>query len=195
MKKIVVFASGSGTNFQALIDAAESGELPAEICGLLASRAGIKAIERAHLHNIPVTILNEKDFDHKNEFIDEMSDILSKWSPDLIVLAGYLSKIPDAIIERFENRIINIHPSLLPKYGGRGYYGLNVHKAVLANKETESGCSVHIVTTEYDKGPILDQIKVPVLPDDTPEILQKRILKQEHKLLSRVIKKIITSKH
>ncbi len=123
-----------------------------------------------------------------------MVQTLEEWKPDLIVLAGYMKKIPDIIIKKYANRIINIHPSLLPKYGGKGYFGMNVHKAVIENGEKESGCTVHVVTNEYDSGPVLEQTRVPVFPDDTPEALQKRILVQEHLLLPKVIRQILTSK-
>lgn len=194
MNNIVVFASGSGSNFQAIIDAVISGEIPGTICGLLASRTGIRSIERAKENNIPVTVLTEKDFQSVDDYTSALLKALDKWKPDLIVLAGYMKKIPGQMIDLYENRIINIHPSLLPKYGGKGYYGLNVHKAVIANGEKESGCTVHIVTKEYDTGPVLDQTHVQVLPDDTPETLQQRILIQEHILLPKVIKKIFTQK-
>lgn len=194
MNNIVVFASGSGSNFQAIIDAVKSGEIPGTICGLLASRNGIKSIERATENNIPVTVLNENNFQTYDDYTSALLKTLDGWKPDLIVLAGYLKKIPELLIDGYENRIINIHPSLLPKYGGKGYYGLNVHKAVLANGEKVSGCTVHLVTKEYDAGPVLGQIHVRVRPDDTPETLQQRILIQEHILLPKVIKQIFTLK-
>lgn len=193
MKKIAVFASGSGTNFQAVIDAIKKGQIRAEISGLLASKDGIEAIIRAKKSSIPVYILTDEERFIPHKYLETLNAILDKWDPDLIVLAGYLKKIPPEIIGKYENKIINIHPSLLPKYGGKGYYGLKVHEAVIENHETESGCSVHIVTTEYDQGPVLDRIIVPVYPGDTPEVLQKRVLTQEHLLLPRVIKQILNN--
>lgn len=173
---------------QAIIDEVKAGEIQAEIAGLIVNKPEIKAIERAEKFNIPVTVITDKD---ENNFEDKLKKQLKEWEPDLIVLAGFLKKIPNLIIKEYKNKIINIHPALLPKYGGKGYYGLNVHKAVLESGDNESGCTVHYVNEEYDKGPIIDQAKVPVQSSDTPEILAKRVLKAEHDLLPSVIKKLI----
>ncbi|MCG2589156.1 phosphoribosylglycinamide formyltransferase [Rhodohalobacter sulfatireducens] len=188
MKKLVIFASGSGTNMQAIIDEIESGKIRAEIAGLIVNKSEIKAIKRARKYNIPVSIITDKD---DETFSSKLNEQLSEWKPDLIVLAGFLKKIPDLIIKKYQNKIINIHPALLPKYGGKGFYGLNVHRAVLESGDKESGCTVHYVNEEYDKGPIISQEKVPVHSTDTPENLAKRVLKAEHKLLPSVIKKLI----
>ena len=187
MKGLVVFASGSGTNFQSLIDAIEKGELSATIKGLITDKPGIGSIDRAKEHNIPHKVIAPSAFNSESDFSDALLEQLRTWNTDLIVLAGYLKKIPLQIIEKFEDRILNIHPSLLPKYGGKGFYGLNVHKAVIKNQEPVSGCTVHLVNEEFDKGPILAQSRVPVKPDDTPEALAARILKQEHQLLPATI--------
>lgn len=188
MKKLVIFASGSGTNMQAIINEIEAGEIQAEIAGLIVNKPEIKSIERAKKYNIPVSIITDKD---TISFTSKLRKQLSEWSPDLIVLAGFLKKIPDSIIKEYKNKIINIHPALLPKFGGKGFYGLNVHKTVLESGDKESGCTVHFVNEEYDKGPIISQAKVPVHSTDTPEILAKRVLEEEHKLLPQVIKKLI----
>lgn len=173
---------------QAIIDKIESGEIRAEIAGLIVNKPEIKAIERAKKFNIPVSIITDKN---EKSFTSKLREQLSDWKPDLIVLAGFLRKIPDSIIKKYQNKIINIHPALLPKFGGKGFYGLNVHQAVLESGDTESGCTVHFVNEEYDKGPIISQEKVPVHASDTPEVLAKRVLKAEHKLLPLVIKKLI----
>ncbi len=188
MKKLVIFASGSGTNMQAIINEIESGKIQAEIAGLIVNKPEIKAIERAEKFNIPVSIISDKD---EETFTSKLSKKLSDWNPDLIILAGFLRKIPDSIIGNYQNKIINIHPALLPKFGGKGFYGLNVHKAVLESGDKETGCTVHYVNEEYDKGPIISQKKVPVHSSDTPEDVAKRVLKAEHKLLPSVIKKLI----
>ncbi|MGM0506938.1 MAG: phosphoribosylglycinamide formyltransferase [Bacteroidota bacterium] len=193
MKTIVVFASGSGSNFQAVLDAAERGDIPARIVGLVAQREGIGAIDRAHRHGVPVSVLNPARFPDRSLFEKALMEQLDSWSPDLIVLAGYLVKVPSAVIARWNGKIINIHPSLLPDFGGKGFYGSRVHEAVLADGRTESGCTVHLVTEEFDKGPILGQRRVPVQPDDTPETLAARVLKEEHQLLPDVIRKLLTS--
>ena len=194
MKNIVVFASGSGTNFQAIIDAVDQKSIRAEIAGLITNNPDAISIDRARKNGIPVRILRSQDYDDFQVYTSDLLNQLDEWKPDLIVLAGYLKKIPVEVIRRFENRIINIHPALLPKYGGKGFYGIKVHRAVIAAGEKESGCTVHIVTEEYDKGPILGQVKVPVEEDDSPETLQQRILIQEHRLLPQVINKLLTQK-
>lgn len=188
MKRLVVFASGSGTNMQAIIDKIEAGEIQAEIVGLIVNKPKIKSIERAKNNSIPVSVITEKD---EESYSKKLTQKLDEWNPDLIVLAGFLKKIPNSIIKKYKNKIINIHPALLPKYGGKGFYGLNVHKAVLESGDKESGCTVHFVNEEYDKGPIISQARVPVHSNDTPEILAERVLRAEHKLLPSVIKKLI----
>tara|TARA_R100000005_G_C4988663_1_gene196459 strand:- start:1081 stop:1665 length:585 start_codon:yes stop_codon:yes gene_type:complete len=191
LKNIVVFASGSGSNFQSIIDAVKRGDIPARITGLISNKPDIGAIERADKENIPSRVINPDSLSEDSDFDEILLSQLLEWKADLIVLAGYLKKIPSGIIKKYPNRILNIHPSLLPKFGGKGFYGSNVHKAVLEAGDTESGCTVHIVTEEFDKGPILDQAKVPVLEDDTPEVLAERVLKEEHKLFPKTIKQHI----
>ncbi|WP_234573371.1 phosphoribosylglycinamide formyltransferase [Rhodohalobacter sp. 614A] len=191
MKKLVIFASGSGTNMQAIIDEIEGERIQAEIVGLITNKNHIQAIERAKKFSIPVCVITETD---EKVYASTLEKQLSEWRPDLIVLAGFLKKIPDSIIRTHKNKIINIHPALLPKYGGKGFYGINVHKAVLESGDKETGCTVHFVNEEYDKGPIISQAKVRVFPSDTPEILAKRVLKAEHELLPSVIKKLINQK-
>jgi len=119
---------------------------------------------------------------------------LEKWKPDLIVLAGFLKKLPENLIDKYKGKIINIHPSLLPKYGGKGFYGIHVHRAVLENNESETGCTVHLVTKEYDEGPVLAQQKIQVRRNETPQSLAKRVLQEEHKLLPKVISEIFKNK-
>lgn len=188
MHNLVFFASGSGTNFQAVIDAIENGTLNANICGLITDRSGIGAIRRATKYSIPHWVIppGKPDFAKK---LHERLDILS---PDLIVLAGYLKKIPKSVIEYFSGKMINIHPALLPGYGGKGYYGRRVHQAIIQNKETESGCTVHYVNEHYDRGAVISQAKVTVSPDDTPETLAEKVLEKEHQLLPSTIHKILT---
>ena len=173
---------------QAIIDEIEAGGIHAEIVGLIVNKPDIKSIERAKKINVPVSIITDKG---NISYTSKLRKQLSAWSPDLIVLAGFLKKIPTTIIKEYENKIINIHPALLPKFGGKGFYGMNVHKAVLESGDKESGCTVHFVNEEYDKGPIISQAKVPVHSSDTPGILAKRVLEAEHKLLPSVIKKLI----
>lgn len=190
MINIVVFASGSGTNFQAIIDAVDAGRINGRIRGLITNKPSITAIKRAQLHDIEHRVLAPSNFKTSEKYIEELLQQLLSWETDLIVLAGYMIKIPTKVIEDYKERIVNIHPSLLPKYGGKGFYGIKVHQAVIDNNETESGCTVHLVTEEYDKGPILAQNKVPVKKGDDASALAARILKQEHQLFPEVIAKL-----
>lgn len=191
MKHVVVFASGSGTNFQAIIEAVKSGQINARIKGLISDNPDCKALDRAMKNDIETAVIHPADFESTEEFGVALINALGSWKADLIVLAGYLKKIPVSVIRAYENRIINIHPSLLPKFGGKGFYGEKVHQAVLNASEEESGCTVHVVTEEYDKGPILEQQKVPVYTSDDVETLAQRILQQEHYLLPKVVGKLI----
>lgn len=188
MHNIVIFASGSGTNFQSVIDAVESGRLQARITALISNRADAGAIERAKKHDIPTHIIDSNHPESENKLLN----LLAESDPDLIILAGYLKKIPDSVIESYRGRIINIHPSLLPKYGGKGYYGMNVHRAVIENRERVSGCTVHFVDEIYDNGRVIEQVEVSVVPGETPESLAKKILREEHKLLPETIHKLLT---
>ena len=188
--RIAVFISGSGSNLQSIIDNIENGNLNCEISYVVADRECF-GLQRAEKHGIKSIMLDKKLFG--NKLSDEISAILENGieKTDYIVLAGYLSILSESFINKWTRKIINIHPSLLPKFGGRGMYGMNVHRAVIEAKETESGCTIHFVDTGVDTGEVILQIKVPVLSDDTPEILQKRVLEKEHILLIEGIKKLI----
>lgn len=190
--KIAVLASGSGSNFQAIIDSIANGFLDAKICGLLTNKDGTGAIEKAKAAAVPYAVIKPSQYS-PDDFPHAILNQLLSWAPDLIVLAGYLVKLPSEIIQAYEGKIINIHPSLLPAYGGKGFYGMNVHEAVIRDKKRISGCTVHIVTEEFDEGPILAQKTVPVLPGDTPQTLAARVLKEEHTLLPETIKSLITT--
>jgi phosphoribosylglycinamide formyltransferase-1 len=192
--KIVVLASGSGTNFQSIIDSIESGYLDAEVTRLIVNKENIGAIERAKKFGIQVDVIPQKSIRSESDFDVRLLHSIKNSDPDLIVLAGFLIKIPEIVIKEFKGKIINIHPSLLPKYGGKGFYGMNVHRAVISDRQTTSGCTVHVVTEEFDEGPILAQRTVPVFENDTPEELAKRILKEEHQLLPKTIKYIFETK-
>ncbi len=182
------FASGSGSNFQAVVDAIENNEIDAVITGLISDNEHAGALRRAENHNIEVRVI--KNFG-TGEATEELLSVLRNWSPDLIILAGFLKKIPDEITRLYHNKIINIHPSLLPKYGGKGFYGKHVHQAVLEAGDKTSGCTVHYVNEEYDEGKIIMQKTVDVLPDDTPETLAARVLAEEHILLPNVIRQLL----
>lgn len=188
-KKIAVLVSGSGSNLQSIIDNVENGNLNCEITYVIADRE-CYGLQRAEKYGIETLLLDRKIIDNKlaNEIIDST---LERCKTDYIVLAGYLSILTEKFIKKWDKRVINIHPSLLPKFGGKGMYGIKVHEAVIKAGEKESGCTVHFVTNEIDAGEIIANLKVPVLEDDTPETLQKRVLEQEHKLLIKGIKKIL----
>ncbi len=195
MKKIVVFASGSGTNFQSIIDSVGKGEIQAEIEGLIVSRRSAGASNRAEKAGIPVQVIRPADFNTEEAFGKEILRHLNRWEPDLIVLAGYMVKIPGNVIEAYPSRIINIHPALLPRYGGKGFFGKRVHQAVLDAGDKETGCTVHYVNEKYDQGPIIAQRNVPVKSDDTPESLARRVLSEEHKLLPQVIQQLLSKQN
>lgn len=183
MYNLVVFASGNGTTLQAVIDAIESKNLEAKISLVVSNNPNAFALERAKKSKIPTYIINEKD-DKKID--EELIKVLSKINVDLIVLAGYLKLIGPKLISKYI--IINTHPSLLPKYGGKGMYGMNVHRAVIEAKEEYSGVTLHYVNSEYDRGNTIMQTVVKVLPNDTPEDLSARVQAAEKIQLVEVLK-------
>lgn len=191
-RNIVVFASGGGSNFKALHKATLKKEVPARITALISDNPDAGALKYARDNEIPGVVLSPGDYDNPMVYTDTLRKILEKESPRLIVLAGYLKKIPDEIVELYKRRIINIHPALLPKYGGKGWYGMRVHRAVIENRDKESGCTVHYVTRDYDEGPIIAQSRVPVRQHDTAESLAARVLKQEHLLYPKVVRFLLS---
>ncbi len=193
MKKIAVFASGSGSDFQSVIDENER-EPFCEISLLVASKEGIYALERAKAHNIEAIVRSKKDFPSNEEMFEDIIRELNARNIDFVVLAGYLNMIAENFVKAFPDRIINIHPSLIPSFCGKGYYGLNVHRAALEYGVKISGCTVHFVDEHYDSGAIILQRCVPVLEDDTPEMLQARVLEEEHRALPEAVRLLTTGK-
>jgi phosphoribosylglycinamide formyltransferase-1 len=193
MKKIAVFASGGGTDFQSVIDANEREKF-CEIAYLVASKPGIGAIDRAQKHDIEPLVYEKSAYSDKAAFYRHVAHVLKESGVEYIVLAGWLLVVPEEFIKEFEDRIINIHPSLIPSFCGMGYYGLHVHEAAIAHGVKLSGATVHFVSAEVDGGAILMQRAVPVEPDDTAEILQQRILKEEHKMLPECVKLLCEGK-
>ena len=194
MKKIAVLVSGSGTNLQTIIDAIKNGRLNnVDIAAVISNKKDAFALERAKNAGIETVFLNPKDFTSNTDYDKKLIEVISNYKVDLIVLAGYMKILTDNFVNAFKNKIINIHPALLPDFGGKGMYGKNVHEAVLKSGVKESGCTVHFVTTEVDAGPIIVQRKVSVIPGDTVESLSKRILVEEHKLLIEAIDKVLSS--
>lgn len=192
---ICVLVSGGGTNLQSLIDAVEQKRVSARITGVIASKPGIYALERAEKHGIPTTVVARKAYESKQAFDQALLDALNAYHADLIVLAGYLAILGENVIQAYPNRIINIHPSLLPAFGGKGYFGLKVHEAVLAAGVKLTGATVHFVDEGTDTGPIIMQKAVAVYPDDTPEKLQQRVMQQaEHIILPAVVRLLVEDK-
>ena len=189
-KKIAVLVSGGGTNLQALIDAQARGELG---CGritlVIASKPDVYALERAKNHGIASLVIARKDYESIATYSKALTDALLTAEVDLVVLAGFLTIIDEQVYNAFPNRILNVHPALIPSFCGKGYYGLHVHEAAIEKGVKVSGATVHIVTPECDAGPIVLQKAVEVRDDDTPEALQKRIMEEaEWKILPAAVK-------
>jgi phosphoribosylglycinamide formyltransferase-1 len=189
---VAVLVSGGGTNLQALIDAEHAGLFPnARIVLVLSSRAGVKALERAEEAGIPTTVIAKDDYPEDEARADAILAALEGAGAGLVVLAGYMSILPVRVCRAYAGRLINIHPALLPRHGGVGYYGLRVHKAVLEAGDAESGATVHFVDDRgVDSGEIIAQARVPVLPDDTPEALQARVLEVEHRIFPEAVARL-----
>ena len=189
MQRIAIFASGSGTNAENIIKYFRNCS-SIEVALVLSNKKDAYVLKRAAKHHIPVMIFNRRHFYENNTVLKE----LKSKNIDLIVLAGFLWLIPPEIIREYRNRIINIHPALLPEYGGKGMYGERVHQAVLENKEKKSGISIHHVNEQYDKGDVIFQASCPVSPHDTIESLQEKIHRLEYKYYPEVIEKILKEK-
>lgn len=184
MLRVGVCVSGGGTNLQAIIDRMEDGSIQnAEIKVVISNNPGAYALERAKKHGIPAEVVSPKKFETRQDFHKALLDTLDKYELDLIVLAGYLVVLPPEMFEKYENRIINIHPSLIPSFCGTGFYGLKVHEAALARGVKLTGATVHFVNAETDGGPIILQKAVAVESGDTPEVLQRRVMEQAEWIL------------
>ena len=183
MLHLAVLGSGRGSNFQAILRAIDGGRLPSTRVSLVISNnsdAGILALARSA--GIPALHVSQKQFPTEEAFTDALLLELQRHGAELIVLAGYMKRVPSRIVREYRGRILNIHPALLPKFGGQGMYGHHVHEAVIAARETESGATVHVVDEEYDRGPIVLQRTIPVSPGETPETLAAKVLDIEHAL-------------
>lgn len=190
--KIGVLVSGGGTNLQAIIDGVKSGAIPsAEMAIVISNKEDAYALTRAQQADVPNLFLDPKAYRTRDDFFTQVIYELVESGADMVCLAGFLLKLEPNIIRKFKGRILNIHPALLPKYGGKGMYGHFVHEAVLKSGDKESGCTVHVVDEEFDHGPILLQRKVAVSPDDTAEKLAARVLEQEHLLYPEAVKLFI----
>ena len=193
LKRIAVLISGGGTNLQTVIDACEAKNIRGQVVGVISNQDTAFGLERAKKHLIAGHYIGKKNYPNKTERTTALVSCLNDMKPDLVVLAGFLEILQPEFIEAFRNKIINIHPSLIPKYAGKGYYGLKVHEAVINNKERYSGATTHYVDEHVDTGQIIIQEAVKVLKDDTAESLQQRVLKVEHDILVRSINKCLVS--
>ena len=179
MLRVVVLVSGGGTNLQAILDAMDNGKIKnAEVVGVISNNANAYALTRAEEHNIPNECISPKNYENRDVFNDALLEGVSKYNPDLIVLAGFLVAIPEKMVKTFPGKIINIHPSLIPSFCGKGYYGLKVHEAALQRGVKVTGATVHYVDEGTDTGKIIFQKPVMIEDGDTPEILQKRVMEQ-----------------
>ena len=187
---IGVIASHGGTNLQAIMDACADGTLDAEIKVVISNNSRSLALERARRASIPTAHLSSVTHPDPVHLDAAIADALTSHGVELVALAGYMRKLGPRTLRQYRNRILNIHPALLPKFGGQGMYGEHVHAAVIAAGESVSGVSVHLVDEEYDRGPVIAQSKVPVLPSDIPDTLAARVLEQEHSLYPQTIQRI-----
>lgn len=193
--RLAVFISGGGTGLQSIIDASGRGDLAAEVVWVVSSTKKAYGLERAARAGIETFVFRSKKYPTPEAAAEDLLVGLQERKVEYIALAGFLKLVPAIIIRAFPRRILNIHPGLLPKYGGKGMYGHHVHEAVLAAGDKESGPTVHLVDEIYDNGRILEHVRVPILADDTPEKLAARVLVEEHKLYPRVIDNLIKGKY
>jgi len=189
MLNIAVLVSGGGTNLQALLDAEKAGALSGgKIVRVISSSPDAYALERARMHGVATAVVRRKDYADLDAFDDALLTALAECRPDLIVLAGFMTIFGARVVEMYRNRIINVHPALIPSFCGKSFYGLHVHRAVLESGVKLTGATVHLVNEICDGGPIISQKAVEVLPGDTPEVLQQRVMKQaEQKLLPQAV--------
>lgn len=188
MKNIAIFASGSGTNAARIIEHLEGHE-SMEIALIVSNKPNAGVLELARKNNIPTLIIRRDEFYNNQRFLEKIQAI----PIDFIVLAGFLWLVPGYLVKAYPSRIINIHPALLPKYGGKGMYGMNVHRAVKENGEKESGPTIHFVNEHYDEGDIIFQIKCPIFESDEPEDIAKKVLKLEHQYFPKVVESIVST--
>jgi phosphoribosylglycinamide formyltransferase-1 len=185
---IAIFASGRGSNFQAILSAIDAGLLSARVTVLISNRSDAAALDIARTRKIQTSHLSQKMFPSEEALVEAMLNVLSQQRAELLVLAGYMKKIPLQVVRRYRNRIVNIHPALLPSFGGAGMYGHFVHEAVIASGMKVSGATVHLVDEEYDRGPIVMQKTVEIIQEDTPDLLAAKVLKIEHEIYPLALK-------
>lgn len=191
---IAVFASHGGSDLQAIIDGCKDNKIDAKVAVVISNNGDSMALQRAKKEEIPAYHLSAKKSGSEEALAKEILDVLANYRVDMIFLAGYMRMLHVSVLEKYNNRIFNIHPALLPKFGGKGMYDMNVHTAVIEANEKETGVTIHRVSAEYDSGEIVAQTTVPVLENDTPEQLAARVLEKEHEFLVEVIADIADGK-
>ena len=191
---IAVFASHGGSDLQAIIDGCKSNKINAKVVAVISNNGNSMALQRAAKEDIPAYHMSEKKYGSEERLAEEVLAVLSGHEVDMIFLAGYMRMLHVSVLEKYDNRIFNIHPALLPKFGGKGLYGMNVHNAVIEAGGKETGVTIHRVSAEYDSGEIVAQTKVSVMETDTPESLAARVLDREHEFLVEVISDISDGK-
>lgn len=186
MKNIVILISGRGSNMEAIVRAAQAEQWPARIAAVIANKPDAGGLQFAASHGIPTAVVANKDFATREAFDAALQETIDRFEPDLVLLAGFMRILTPAFVEHYAGRMLNIHPSLLPKFPG-----LHTHQQALDAGEAEHGATVHFVTAELDHGPVLGQVAVPVLPGDTPDSLAARVLAEEHKLYPRTVRQFV----
>ena len=193
ISNLIILASGTGTLFESIVQTCNSQYLDARVISLVSDNKKALVLKKAQAVKIPMKILQLKEFSCFSKWDEALCRYLQTKNPDLILLTGFLKKIGPKVLHYFKNRILNIHPSLLPNHGGSGMYGIHVHRSVLASGEKKTGISIHLVSAEYDSGPVLAQTEIPVSPEDTPESLQEKVKKQESLFYISTLKKIFNN--
>ncbi|WP_028101810.1 phosphoribosylglycinamide formyltransferase [Pseudoduganella violaceinigra] len=183
MKNIVILISGRGSNMEAVVRAAQAEQWPARIAAVISNKADAKGLEFAAAHGIPTAVVSNKDYPSREAFDAALQEVIDGFSPDLVVLAGFMRILTPGFVAHYENRMLNIHPSLLPLFPG-----LHTHEQALASGAATHGATVHFVTAELDHGPLVDQVSVPILPGDSADVLAARVLAQEHMMYPRAIR-------
>lgn len=188
--RIGILASHGGSNMQAIIEGCEKEQIKGSVCVVICNNSNAGAVEKAKKAGIPIYHLSNKNYPGEIDLDEAILLVLKKHKVNIIALAGYMKKLGPMVLKEYNNRILNIHPALLPKHGGKGMYGINVHRSVIDSGDSESGATVHLVNEKYDDGGILSQVVVPIAKNETPESLAAKILVQEHRLYQVTLEKI-----
>lgn len=187
---IAILASHAGTNMQAIIDACRRGDLNGKVCAVISNNSNSQALEKARMAGVPEYHLSNKTYPEEDELDEAICKVLTESGADIVALAGYMKKLGPKVLNQYKGRILNIHPSLLPKYGGKGMYGTQVHRAVIGAGEKRTGVTIHLVEEEYDTGTIIRQCEIEVLEGDTIDTLSKRVLERENTFYVETLKLI-----